>query len=135
MSVPPKKFQLNREDVPDAPKWFDKLLEALNPFVAQTVQAFTQGLTRAQNLASEVKTVELNTPALPEHAFPLMLKHSLPTQPYALWLAQVHSLDGHGTAGGVALGSWSLRPDGQIQVDLVDGLVGEAKYRLTFIIE
>ena len=134
MAPPPKNTPLNREDIPDAPSWFEKVSQTVNPFIQGVSQALAKRLTRAENLASQVKVITVTVPTPVDDLFPLRFKSELPA-PYALWIGQVQTISGGGTNGGVSIGSWSLTQDGQIQIDFIDGLLSAAKYRITFIVE
>lgn len=51
----PKKFALNREDLPDAPEWTEQLLAPLNLALGESTQALNRGLTFQDNFESELK--------------------------------------------------------------------------------
>lgn len=63
MAPAPKRLSFTREDFPGAPAWMEKLLDGLNPFAQQVVQALSKGLTPSENSACEVKTVSFTAPA------------------------------------------------------------------------
>lgn len=54
---------LRREDYPQAPAWFDALLLVLNQALGDTATALNGGLTFAENVRAELKTVEVTMPA------------------------------------------------------------------------
>lgn len=62
MSQAPKKFVLTRDDVPNAPEWFGKFLEAFDSFSLLTTQCLQSGITFADNVAAELKTVSFTAP-------------------------------------------------------------------------
>lgn len=51
MATPPSIRQISRESLGDVPEWAERMLQPLNSFLQQTVDALTQGLTPAQNMA------------------------------------------------------------------------------------
>ena len=54
---------LRREDYPQAPAWFDALLLVLNQALGDTANALNGGITFAENVRAELKTVEVTMPA------------------------------------------------------------------------
>jgi hypothetical protein len=64
VATPPKRFNLSREDIPDAPEWFGKYLEAANPVLSSANTALTNNLTLADNLKCEVKSFSFTAPSL-----------------------------------------------------------------------
>lgn len=62
MALPPKNTQVNREDLGDAPKWVEKLLETLNPLARSSSAALTRGLTFKENFLAEVKDITFVAP-------------------------------------------------------------------------
>lgn len=63
MAAPPKTVGLKKEDFPEAPEWFGKLAETLNPFLADTAGALGGRLTLTSNLACSVNTFTFTMPA------------------------------------------------------------------------
>lgn len=136
MATPPKKRLLTVEDVPEAPSWLGKVLEALNPVLQGLVAALSGNLTRKDNLVSEVKVVELTIPtgATVGDYFPIRFSTTV-AAPFAVWFARTETLSGDGINGAAVLGAWSRTADGQVQVDYIDGLLSGSKFRFTFIVE
>ena len=54
---------LRREDYKDAPAWFDALLITLNQALGDTANALNGGLTFAENMRAELKTIEVTMPS------------------------------------------------------------------------
>lgn len=134
MAPPPKKTQLNREDLKDAPKWVDKILDVINPFIQAVVAALSRGLTLQENIYSQVKTVVFTTGAAIDDSFPLTFKSEL-TAPYACWVAQCIPMEASGSvSGGVSIHTWKLTTSGMVEVSYLAGLQPSTKYRCTFII-
>lgn len=136
MAIPPKKRLLTVEDVPEAPSWLGKVLEALNPVLQGLVAALTRNLTRKDNFLSEVKVVELSIPsgASVGDYFPLRFKTEV-AAPFAVWLGRVEALSGDGVNGAATLGPWRMTADGQVEVVFIDGLLSNTKFRFTFLVE
>ena len=136
MATPPKKRLLTRDGVPEAPDWFARVLEALNPTLAGLVAALSKGLMRKDNMVSEVKVVELSIPsgASVDDFFPLRFQTDV-AAPFAVWIGRAEVLSGDGINGGLAMSSWRMTPDGQVQVDYINGLLSNSKFRLTFLVE
>lgn len=51
MATPPTIRQITREALGEAPGWVDRLLQPLNTFLQQVVDAMSQNLTPGQNMA------------------------------------------------------------------------------------
>src|SRR5689334_10495624 len=57
MSTPPTVRQITREAIGDVPGWFDRVLQPLNQFLQQAVDALAGNLTVGQNLAQQWLTL------------------------------------------------------------------------------
>lgn len=68
MARPPKPLSLSREDYADAPEWFGKAIDVLNPFLNDVGNALNGGLS-TENYARQVVSFALTTPANPSDAF------------------------------------------------------------------
>ncbi len=63
MAAPPRTRSIAKEDFPDAPEWFTKLAETLNPFLTDTGNALSGRLSLTDNVACAVNTFKFTMPA------------------------------------------------------------------------
>ena len=97
---------LRREDYPQAPAWFDALLLVLNQALGDTANALNGGLTFAENMKAELKTVEVTMPA----EFPTWRAVGTPGNPafkngFTQWLS-----------GNSALVGFRMWPNGMVEL-------------------
>lgn len=62
MATAPNRLNVALDQIPDAPEWFHKVLESLNPFTQQVSAALRQGITFRENVLSELKLVKFRAP-------------------------------------------------------------------------
>jgi hypothetical protein len=62
MAQAPGLRGLNREDFKDAPEWFDRVVEQLNPFINDTNLALSGKLTLSDNTVADVKEITVTVP-------------------------------------------------------------------------
>lgn len=75
------------EDYPDAPEWFRRFLDTINPFLGDTVQGFSSSQS-----AKQVETFRLDTTGNVSDAFAngaVKLKNKLQTKPASVRAAQI----------------------------------------------
>ncbi len=132
MAMPPKSRQWTIEP-PEAVGWFNDALPEMNQFMNSTTFALDKQLTREANLASQVKTIPVDTANSP---FPLTFDCTLSTAPKHLWVTQAKIV----TPGGVFTGPrdashWELVSGNKIKLYDVTGLAANTKYTITLVIE
>lgn len=111
MSKAPEFRPLAKEELPEAP-WIGKLLEPLNRFLSGVRSSLANGLTIADNLNAEVRTIEFTTRADGAGAGPLhvwatrALGQSVATSAAATILFDTEHVDTHG-AYDAAIGTFT----------------------------
>jgi hypothetical protein len=130
MATLPPVQRLVTEDFADQKKWIGKLLLPLNDFMESVYRALNQGLTVKENLAADVRTVEV------DGTYPLKLSWSLKSKPVAVVVGNVARSDGTALSLVDAVGvRWSYNQQSQLQIDQVVGITPSAstKYKLTLV--
>lgn len=119
-------------------KWMPELLDPLNSFIEQTVQALNRQLTVDQNMAGAFVIAEV------DGIYPLKLQWTLKVRPKWVVVGAVARVDGVPCSISEALQvQWSFNQAGNLQIDGVAGdlTVGGIskppavtdKYRLTLL--
>lgn len=128
MSVP-KKFAINQEEIPDAPRWLSKVLDPINQFVRETVQSLSAQPER------ELKTITLKVvDAVAD--WPITLSTSV-KRPRDVRIGQILQSDGadFGSGDPIVIRMWKLLADGSIQIAYITNLSDNTTYQVTFVIE
>lgn len=116
-ATPPRQISLVRSDFP-AGKCWDDLVEALNQFSVQTVQAF-------KTVNTAYRTLALDTGPTPADLFPLDLK-SPGFQPSEVRVAKQA---GDPFSGAVTV-AWHLLGTGDVRIDGITGLAANSSYSI-----
>lgn len=123
-------LELRREDFPDLStgERTDRLLRQLNRFGSEVVQALNRGLTFADNIASEVRTVDV---ALP---FPVRFKSSV--LPSLVLIGGAWDVtDKSETPVSLNSVAWSRSSKGdEIVISDIGGVSAGKKYRVRLVI-
>jgi hypothetical protein len=134
MATPPRIRNVGRESIPGAPGWFDAFLLLFNELASAVTSALAGRLTRKENLASQVKSMDITLPSSIDNPTLVTFKCELP-RPYAVWVGQCFPVGSNSfTSGPVGVRTWSLSSGGLVEA-YVDGLFAGSRYRLTFIVE
>lgn len=86
----PKLKRINAEDFSDAPDWFRRFIDVINPFLGDTTSAF-----QAANLVKQVETFRIVTTATVSDAFSsnkVQVKCKLRTKPVSVRVGQIYPL-------------------------------------------
>jgi hypothetical protein len=123
--IPPLR-RLVVEDFKDQAKWIEPLLSSINSFFETTTTALNKGLTLGENLAAEIRTVEV------DGQFPIKLSWTLAAKPVSVVVGNAYRSDGttHTHVGPISV-QWSFNQAGQLQIDGVFGLLPPTQYFLT----
>lgn len=123
----PKPLTLRKEDYKDAPAWTERLFAQLNEWLGVTTSALTGALTRADNMASRVKTIAFTSDTV------VSVKHGLGKRASDVWLGRLRRADG---AAITAAYSMTWDHDGSDGVKLrFQGLVAATRYEARIIVE
>ena len=137
MATPPKLRSIPIEDYAEAPEWFHRYLQQLNPFLTETTDLLTGNLTSVNFKRQDEPPFILDTLGTLAATFApgrVHIKNRLGIKPTDVRLVQCEPL----TAGDSPLPGqpvWQLLQNGMIQIDMIPGLTVSKRYRLTFRIE
>lgn len=130
MAKLPTLVKLVVEEFKDQKAWIGKLLVTINDFMSSVNSALNRSLTIKENLAADMRTVEL------DGALPLKLSWDLKVRPRAVLVGDVYRSDGTEITlvDGVAI-RWSFNQSGQLQIDQVVGISPStsARYKLELV--
>ena len=136
MAQPPKLRNVPMEDFKDAPEWFQRYLQVLNPFLADVTDSLNGNLTSVNFKRQDEPPFILKTEATVADTFSegkLKIKNRLGVTPTVVTLAQCEPLDGDSPTPGLPL--WQYLQNGLIQIDNIPGLNASKSYRLSFRVE
>lgn len=108
--------------------WMEPLVNTLNQFMDEVVSSLNKDLTLTDNMAAEIRTVEVNG------TYPLKLAYTLSRRPVSVLVGNVQRSDGTSiTLTEAVFVQWSFNQAGQLQIDNVVGISPSAsvKYKLT----
>lgn len=139
MAQPPRFRQLTPETVPGAPEWALRMFGILNQSLKEISDALTGKLTRAENILSNSRTVEIHTRPSVDETFdapvgPVVVKNELSVRPSLVWIGKIERLDGVVIRTAVSL-AWRIDGNGNIAITYVSGLEPSTKYRLVIVYE
>lgn len=129
MAKLPRITRLLMENFSGQP-WMEPLVNTLNQFMDEVVSSLNKDLTLTDNMAAEIRTVEVNG------TYPLKLAYTLSRRPVSVLVGDVKRSDGTTvTLTDAVFVQWSFNQAGQLQIDNVVGLSPAAsssiKYKLT----
>lgn len=127
MSRVPRIQRLLMETFSGQP-WMEPLVNTLNQFMDEVVSSLDKDLTLTDNMAAEIRTVEVNG------TYPLKLAYTLNRRPVSVLVGDVKRSDGTSfTLTDAVFVQWSFNQAGQLQIDNVVGISPSAsvKYKLT----
>jgi hypothetical protein len=115
-----------------AQPWMEPLVNTLNQFMDEVVSSLDKDLTLTDNMAAEIRTVEV------DGTYPLKLAYSLKRRPVSVLVGDVKRSDGVSiTLTDAVFVQWSYNQAGQLQIDNVVGITATSsiKYKLTLEIK
>jgi hypothetical protein len=118
------------EDFPEQSGWIDKLILPINSHIERVVGALNRSLTLTENLAADIKTVELSG------TLPARLSWGLAARPVAVLVGGWTQTTGAAVPVTEAVQvQWSFTQNGQLSIDAVFGITPTAarKYKLTLV--
>lgn len=134
MAAPvPTLKRISSEDFGEAPEWFRRFLDVLNPFLGDTSRAFTANATRRQ-----VETFRLDTKSSLATTFAsnaVQVKNKLPTKPIEVRCGQVFCRTAGDSITTATSVQWELLQNGLIRINYITGLNTSKSYDITLIIE
>ena len=128
---PPILDRLRKEDITEAPEWFDRVMVVLNRFLETVVQLFTKNITFQDNIDSQIYTDTINASALTSgYSFKVTTKE----QPKGLWILKlVKTTDTYTVFTVAPFPLWSYA-DQQITIHNILGIDSTSDYRVTLLI-
>lgn len=133
-NLPPLAL-IKREDVTDAPEWFEGFLDKLNPELEFLRSVFNGGITLAGNVQGITKTLQIRTQAgyAPDGEFTVVrFATGLPAAIRACDVKQVIDLDDENAVlAGPYYADWR-GASGEVRVRFISGLLPSHRYQITF---
>lgn len=126
----PTIVKLVVEEFKDQKAWIGKLLSTLNDFMTAVNSALNRSLTIKENMAADMRTVEL------DGTMPLKLSWDLKVRPRAVLVGDCYRSDATAITLTNAVGiRWSFNQSGQLQIDQVVGISpsSTARYKLELV--
>ena len=133
MPTVPALTHIAKENFQDAPEYFGRFLDQVNPFLGDTAA----GLEEATRRQRQVESFELTTRASLATTFSdakVTLKNKLPYKPTSVTIGRVFC---RSTAITAVIGPpiWDYQTNGLIRIDYIAGLSTSTTYELTLIVE
>ncbi len=127
-----KTSGVKKEDLPEAPAWFDKVLLSLNSFMS-TVSTALEGRLTTENFLECVEPLTFTTSAAAASTFPLKLKNKLlgGAKPIELRVAQIYKRNGVIMSAAYSR-EWVTNSKGEIELTF-HGLENSTDYIATVI--
>jgi hypothetical protein len=127
--VPPVR-RISTEDFKEQSGWIEKLVAPINSYFEQMTTALNRGLTVNDNMAGEIRTVEV------DGTYPLKLAWSLGRPSVVIVGNTALSSGASLTLTDAVQVQWSYNQSGQLQIDNVVGVTPSAttKYKLTLLV-
>lgn len=127
MRLPTQKKVL-KEDLKDAPKWVDNLIQPINTFMENVYQCLNKNVTFGDNLASFIYTLTYTTPSTyPADVDQVEFLNQLKTKPIGVLLMQVYEKNTYTPPPGPVYVPW-VETNGSIQVGTITGLEASKSY-------
>jgi hypothetical protein len=135
-----QSFNVQKENLQDAPSWMDKLLQPLNQVFNQVIQALQSNLTLEDNVVGQIRSVTFNTDAsyTATNAFnTLIVPWAFPNKkrPQAVIVGQVSQPSNQAVINKpVMVPSWIYDGVSSIRIPYITGLADSSQYTITFVI-
>jgi len=130
--LPPIK-RIVREDLKDAPAWIDRLITPLNAFMEAVYSALDRDLTVGENVAGEIKTIQVKAgAAATDNTFTFTT--TTRRTPKVCAIGRVERVENIYTPITAAVGlDWRFDA-GQIIISSIAGLTNGETYNITLLI-
>lgn len=121
------------EDFPNAPVWFNKLLQVLNQFMEQTVRVLSKNVSFGDNIQARSFSTTFQTPAgyAAGDFDTLSFSWAGTALPVACLITKITKDDGTPFLGTVGTPEWTFNSN--IQVTYVPGLAAGVRYNITLL--
>lgn len=124
----PKLARLLAEDFADQTGWIEKLIGPLNSYSEFVSSALAKGLTLTDNMAADIKTVEVSG------TWPV--KVAIGFRPLTVLVGNCYRTDGASFTASAAIGiQWQYNQSGQLQIDGVFGITPSVSDKYKLVLE
>ena len=135
MASLPTLTRIQKDDLgKDAPAWIDGILTVINQFMEEIYQSYNRNLTIPENVAGQIKTLDVVTDTNYSTGTFTQIKFSseLKRRMTILLIGQVVQSDDPTTKYNYCFPSWE-DSNGTIVVRYISGLANSKKYKITFL--
>lgn len=129
-ALPPIQRLITEDFQPEQRKWLPKLFQPINQFFESVYGALNKGLTIADNISGEIKTIEVNG------TYPLKLSWGQKSKPVAVIVGNAYRSDGTSvTLSSAVYCQWQFNQSSQLQIDGVVGIspTDSEKYKVLIV--
>ena len=132
MAQIPSTKRFTMEDFKDQQGWIGRLLTPLNEFMQSVTFALSNQLTIKDNLAQEIKDVEVSVTAT--NMYPIYFKCKFSTRAVAMWVGNAVEIAGSpAVITNPVYIDWEY-VNGQVKINNISGLTVGKRYRLTLVV-
>ena len=133
MKLPTSK-KILREDVKEAPKWINPLIDTLNSFMETVYQAMNRNITFSENITCSIKELVYKTPSTyPTGVDDVEFMANLKTKATGLWVVQAIEKTNYIPAPGPVYAPWT-EDNGNIILGTLTGLEADKTYNIRLYI-
>lgn len=129
----PWQKKIMREDLKEAPKWIDPLIDVVNNFMESCYQALNRNITFSENIACFIKVVRVETPSTYPTMDDTVFQSSLKTKAIGLQVLQAYDVSNYTPAPGPVYAPW-VEVNGEIRISAITGLEASKIYNITFLV-
>lgn len=132
MKLPSQK-KILREDLKDAPKWANVVVDTFNSFAETIYQGFNKNITFSENVGCFIKELTYKTSSGYPAAENVEFASELKTKATGLWVLQCVDRSTYEPAAGPVYVPW-VEDNGVIVIGAVTGLAASKTYVLRLLI-
>lgn len=133
MSKLPSQKKILREDVKGAPDWIDGIIDPVNSFMETVYQTFNRNVTFNDNIASQVKELNVNTTSVYPAMEPIEFQSTLRTKAFGLLMLQAVERLTYTPAVNAVTVNW-VENNGTIHISNITGLAASKSYTVRLLL-
>lgn len=133
MSKLPSQKKILREDVKGAPDWIDGIIDPVNSFMETVYQTFNRNVTFNDNIASQVKELNVNTTSVYPVMEPIEFQSTLRTKAFGLLMLQAVERLTYTPAVSAVTVNW-VENNGTIHISNITGLAASKSYTVRLLL-
>lgn len=133
MSKLPSQKKILREDVKGAPDWIDGIIDPVNSFMETVYQTFNRNVTFNDNIASQVKELNVNTTSVYPVMEPIEFQSTLRTKAFGLLMLQAVERLTYTPAVNAVTVNW-VENNGTIHISNITGLAASKSYTVRLLL-